>query len=386
MVIIGLMSGTSVDGIDAAVLEITGVPGSYHWRLIAQINSEWPPSLREAILEICRADAPLQAVVALHALAGEEFAKAANTAMQSAGLSSEQIDAIACHGQTIWHEPAGISIGGYIGRGTLQIGDGSIIAARTGCKVVSDFRSADMALGGQGAPLVPFVDFALFSSRQESRAVQNIGGIANVTYLRAGGSLQDVIAFDTGPGNMLMDGLANRVTAGRQKMDAGGALAAAGTVQAALLNRYLELDYLKLPPPKSTGRELFGAVMADRFYQDACVLACSPQDILATAAAYTVESIALAYEKWLYPHGKIQTVIIGGGGVLNPILVKGLTQRLSPARITNHAEFGLPDSAKEAAAFAFLAYETLHSRPSNVPSATGASGYAILGKISLPPV
>ncbi len=385
MLIIGLMSGTSVDSIDVAVMEINGVPGSYQWKLISHISVDWPEYLHESILGLCRPDAPLQSVVALHTLAGEKFAKAAVDAYTSAGLTIAQVDAIASHGQTIWHEPNGLLIGGGMGRGTCQIGDASVIAARTGCKVISDFRSADMALGGQGAPLVPFVDFALFASSEETRAVQNIGGIANVTYLIAGGTLQDVIAFDTGPGNMLLDALAYRVTEGRLKMDLDGQLAGRGKVQTTILNRYLEMVYLHLPPPKSTGRELFGAEMAEWFYQDALRLGCNSKDILTTATAFTVETIGLAYEKWLSPHGKIQTVILGGGGVRNPVLVEGLTKRLSPARITNHSEFGMADAAKEAAAFAFLAYETLHGRPSNVPSATGASGPAILGKISLPP-
>lgn len=385
MLIIGLMSGTSVDGIEAALLEISGSPGSYRWRLISHVSTAWPDHLRTAILDICRPDAPLQSVVALNTLAGEEFAKAADSVRIAAGLSFDEIDAIASHGQTIWHEPQGIAIGGRIGRGTLQIGDGSVIAARTGCRVISDFRSADMALGGQGAPLVPFVDYALFASNDETRAVQNIGGIANVTYLPAGGTLEDVVAFDTGPGNMLLDALAERVTAGRLKMDYDGQIASRGKVHKTLLNRYLELEFLHLPPPKSTGRELFGARMAEQFTLDALSMDCTPEDILATATAFTAETIGLAYKKWLYPNGKVQTVILGGGGVRNPVLVELLTQRLSPARITNHAEFGLPDAAKEASAFAFLAYETLHGRPSNVPSATGASRTAILGKISLPP-
>jgi anhydro-N-acetylmuramic acid kinase len=269
--------------------------------------------------------------------------------------------------------------------GTLQIGEPAVIAARTGCRVVADFRAADIALGGQGAPLVPFADYALFSTAAETRAVQNLGGIANVTFLPAGGTLDDVRAFDTGPGNMLLDALTRRVTEGAAAFDTDGSLAAQGQAASALLGEFLTHPYFALPPPKSTGREAFGAPFAERFFRFAQAQSLSPADTLATATALTAETVARAYRDWLLPHAPVQTVILGGGGVHNGTLVRMLAERLAPARLTTHAEFGLPDDAKESVAFALLAYETLHGRPSNVPAATGARGRAILGKIVLPP-
>jgi anhydro-N-acetylmuramic acid kinase len=251
--------------------------------------------------------------------------------------------------------------------------------------VVADFRAADMALGGQGAPLVPFADYALFASKRETRVVQNLGGIANLTFLTAGGTSADVLAFDTGPGNILLDALTRRVTDGAQAYDADGALAARGTICEPLLAEFLAHPYFAAPPPKSTGREIFGEAFAAQFFRAARRRKCSPEDTLATATALTAETIARAYRDWLLPRRPIQTVILGGGGVHNRTLTRLLAARLAPAHLTTHAAFGLPDDAKEAVAFALLAYETLHGRPSNVPSATGARGPAILGKIVLPP-
>ncbi|HZP82051.1 MAG TPA: anhydro-N-acetylmuramic acid kinase [Chthonomonadaceae bacterium] len=385
MRIIGLMSGTSADGIDAALVEIAGGPRRFRWALRAFVCVPWEAGERAAILEACRSDAPIQTIVALNYRLGEAFAAAAEAAAQAAGVPMKQVDAIASHGQTVWHQPTPFDIAGTGAIGTLQIGEPAVIAARTGCVVVADFRAADMALGGQGAPLVPFADYALFASKRETRVVQNLGGIANVTFLPAGGTLADVRAFDTGPGNMLLDALTRRVTNGAQSYDANGDLAARGTVCLPLLAEFLAHPYFAVPPPKSTGREMFGEAFAERFYRAARRRKCAAEDTLATATALTAETISRAYHDWLLPHGPIQTVILGGGGVHNRTLVRLLSERLAPARLTTHAAFGLPDDAKEAVAFALLAYETLHGRPSNVPSATGARGPAVLGKIVLPP-
>lgn len=385
MLLIGLMSGTSVDGIDTALVEIEGSPGQWYWKMSHFLYVPWQPELREAILAVCRADAPLQTVVALNYRLGEAFADAALQLMEFASVRPDAVDAIGSHGQTIWHQPTPFVVAGEAITGTMQIGEPSVIAARTGCPVVADFRAMDMAVGGQGAPLIPFADYALFADANETRAIQNLGGIANVTYLPAGGALADLIAFDTGPGNMLLDALTRRLTAGAQTCDIDGALAAQGTVSQTLLNAFLEDAYFAAPPPKTTGRERFGEAYAERFLRAAQAEGGSTPDILATAAALTAETIALAYRDWLLPRGAIQTVILGGGGVHNRTLVTMLESRLAPVRLMTHAGFGLPDDAKEAVGFALLAYETLHGRPSNVPSATGANSPAILGKLVLPP-
>src|SRR5690348_1171245 len=250
MRIIGLMSGTSADGIDAALVEIDGEPGQYAWTLRAFVCVPWPPALRTAILDACRADAPIQAVIALNTRLGEAFADAAQAVADSVGVPLAEVDAVASHGQTVWHQPTPFPIGDGAAAGTMQIGEPAVIAARTECVVISDFRAADMALGGQGAPLVPFADFALFASPTETRAVQNLGGIANVTFLPAGGTLADVRAFDTGPGNMVLDALTARLTHGEHAFDADGAMAARGSVHRPLLETFLAHPFFAAPPPK----------------------------------------------------------------------------------------------------------------------------------------
>lgn len=382
--IVGLMSGTSVDGIDAALVEIGRDGSGFQWRLLAFECLPWEPKLQQAIRSAFRPEATLPFLTALDTRLGMAFAEAAIGLVRSAGLEMGDIDAIASHGQTIWHQPEPFAVGEGEATGTLQIGDGSVIAARTGCVVVSDFRRADMALGGQGAPLVPFVDYALFASPTEGRMMLNLGGIANLTWLPAGASPAQVRAFDTGPGNMVLDALTLHLTGGREAFDRNGDLAAQGKVDRRLLTRLLEHRYFAQSPPKSTGREEFGAQYAAELIALAGP-AVRAADLLATATALTVETVALAYEGWIRPQEAVQTVILGGGGVQNRTLVKWLRERLAPAHLTTHAAFGLPDDAKEAVAFAILAYETLNGRPANMPEATGASGPAILGKIALPP-
>lgn len=383
MRIIGLMSGTSADGIDAALVEITGQGRRTQVRLLRFLCVPYTPEMRAAVLRLCD---PKTAVVAdlcaLHAALGERFAEAARRVAEAADLSLRDVDAIASHGQTIWHQPTPYPIGDTQARGTLQIGSPAVIAAQTGCTVVSDFRSADMALGGQGAPLIPYADWALLTSDVEARAVQNIGGIANVTYLPKNAEREAVLAFDTGPGNMILDALVRRFTGGAQAFDRDGARAAQGEVSSRLLNHLLEHPFYALPPPKSTGREMFGEAYADAVLVHARRLRLPAVNLLATVTALTAESIARAYRDFLAPRGGVQTVIVGGGGSHNKTLMRMLAERLAPARLTTHAEFGIPDDAKEALAFALLGYETLHHRPSNIPSATGASRPAVLGSIT----
>ena len=383
--LVGLMSGTSVDGIDVALVEVSHDGARFHWRLLGFECLAWPQDLREAILKAFQPETSLPYLVALDTRLGEAFADAALEVVHNAGVEWTSVDAIASHGQTIWHQPEPYAVGSGWATGTLQIGDGSVIAARAGCVVVSDFRRADMALGGQGAPLVPFVDHALFADQGEGRLVVNLGGIANVTWLPAGATSAEVRAFDTGPANMVLDAIVTHITEGASAFDRDGAIAAQGRVQQPLLDRLLEHRYFALPPPKSTGREEFGRQYAADLIALAAADAISAPDLLATATALTVETIAHAYEQWILPHAPVRTVILGGGGVHNTTLVRRLGERFAPARLTTNAAFGLPDDAKEAVAFTILAFETVRGRPSNMPSATGATGPAILGKISLPP-
>ncbi len=386
MRLIGLMSGTSVDGIDAALVTVEGGYDlePFRWRLEMSLHRAWTPELRAEIFAICCADAPLQRVTALNFRLGEVFGEVANHLMQKTGMTCKDIAAICSHGQTIWHqaEPFALNDGSSI-CATLQIGEGAMIAEKTGCRVVCDFRTADMAAGGQGAPLVPFVDRILFSSTQEDRAVQNIGGIANVTFLPKDGDTRKTIAFDTGPGNMVIDALISRATGGKETFDRDGERASRGTVHQMFLNDLLAHPFFAQLPPKSTGREEFGLHFVEEFRRKAVAFGLSVEDSLATATALTAESIVRAYRRFLPAMPK--TVIVGGGGVNNQTLMAMLKAELPKSQVETHANFGIGNQSKEAVAFAILGYRTLLGLPSNLPSATGARHPAILGKMCFPP-
>jgi anhydro-N-acetylmuramic acid kinase len=390
MKIIGLMSGTSCDGVDAALCEIEDAGAKRKVEAIAWRTDPYPSWLQQRLLAACQeGGASARGITALHAHLGEVFANAALAVAEQAGIPISEVDAIASHGHTLWHQPTPDNLPGWTevhatARGTLQIGCPAVIAERTGCTVVSDFRSADMAAGGQGAPLVPFADWMLLSSPDESRAVQNIGGIANVTYLPKGGSLEDVIAFDTGPGNAVIDEAAVFGRHDGPRYDVDGAIAAKGEVIPALLGELLSHLYFLQSPPKSTGRETFGSqyfaeVFSSWIQRHGVESFRDTSYFVATFTAFTAETIARAYREWL---GPVDTVILGGGGAKNPTLVRMIQERVAPARVTTHEEFGIPSDAKEAIAFALLGYETLNGRPSNVPSATGASKAVVLGSIT----
>jgi len=286
---------------------------------------------------------------------------------------------VGSHGQTVYHIPDSRREGGRKVCSTLQIGEPSVIAERTGITTVADFRPRDVAAGGEGAPLVPFADYFLFAHRRLTRAVQNIGGIANVTYLPAGGSVADVLAFDTGPGNMMIDRVVHHVTRGRAGYDAGGRLAARGKVHAPLLARLLSHPYLQRQPPKSTGREMFGVQFTDTVYRKALLRGLAPLDILATVTAFTACSIADAYNRFL-PRMPDE-VILCGGGAENAALVGLLRQQMPAAKVRRTDDLGIPARAKEAVSFAILAAATVRGQANNVPSATGARRAVVLGKV-----
>ena len=376
MIGIGLMCGTSADSIDAACVRLEGAPPMLRWQLLSFTTHGLEPALREEIFRAFRPEtATVDRLCQLNFTLGEAFASAALEAASAAGLLPEQVDFIGSHGQTVWHIPPGSGMGVP---STLQLGSPAVIAQRTGVTVVSDFRSRDMAAGGQGAPLVPFVDALLLTHPEKSRAVQNIGGIGNVSWLPAGGKGMQ-LGFDTGPGNMLLDRAAEVLTQGRLHCDLDGRLALAGRVHAPLVEKWMgEEPYFVQRPPKSTGRELFGVQRCARYLEEMQDL--SPEDILATLTAFTARSIADAYRRFL-PETPDE-VLLCGGGARNPALRQQLAAELPQSFVGRTEDAGLPGDSKEAVAFAVLGYETLCARPGNLPSATGAAMPVVLGSIT----
>jgi anhydro-N-acetylmuramic acid kinase len=374
VIVVGLMSGTSVDAIDAAVVDITQRDDTMLAQLLTY--AEWPidDDLRKRIHAVFDPEhSRVDEICELNVVIGEAFAEAASLALQRAGRSA---DLIASHGQTVWHEASGAP--GHT-RSTLQLGEPSVIAERLGVTAVADFRPRDIAAGGQGAPLASWADALLFGDHRLSRAVQNIGGIGNVTWVPPGGQLEAMLAFDTGPGNVLIDHAAWRLTGGMQRLDVDGSIGAVGRVDDTLLSELLGHPYFPLQPPKSTGRELFGAQFADRFIDRALARGRSTSDILATLTAFTAHSIADQYRRFL--PGRPDEVVVGGGGSRNPVLMRLLSQLLDPAQIRLHEDFGLPSLGREAIYFALMGHEALFGRPNTVPGCTGATHAVVMGKL-----
>lgn len=385
---VGLMSGTSVDGIDAAVVKITGEPGTRpEVSLLAFENTPYPAQVRDEIFALFDVKtATLDRVGRLNMWLGELFAEAALSAITKAGLSPTDIAHIGSHGQTLYHSPVDEMIGGYALRYTVQVGEGSVIAARTGITCVSDFRPADMAVGGQGAPLVPFTEYLLYGEEERTLLLQNIGGIGNMTVLPAGGTAEEVFAFDTGPGNMLIDGLVVHWSGGESKMDVGGALASRGQPDEQLLDLLMQEPYYNQSPPKSTGRELFGSAYIERLLGYRQELGLSNKDLIATVTKLTARSIAEAYRCYLMERYPADLLIVGGGGSYNPVLIGYLQQELEPlgVQVLTQEQLGQSSDAKEAIAFALLADYTLARQPNNLCAVTGAKRPAIMGKVSYP--
>ena len=368
--VIGLLSGTSADGTDAALCELEGEGETTRLVSSTFVTTPFPRALRERIFRLAQADA--SELVDLDVLLGEAFAEAALEVAVAAGVPIEDVDLIGSHGQTAVHHPRSA---GKLGA-TLQIGEAAVIAERTGRPVVSDFRVRDVAAGGEGAPLVPLVDHLLFRKPGTRRALQNVGGIANVTLV--GDSLGDLVAFDNAPGNMPLDAVARAASGGAEAFDAGGRRAARGTIDAALLAELHAHPYLALPLPKSTGRETFGK---DFVYPLLARYGARLDDLLATLTRFVAEAIARSYRELL--PAPPREVYVSGGGALNPTLMGHLAALLAPVPVATSASLGVDPEAKEAIAFAVLANETLFGRPGNVPSVTGAAGPRVLGKISL---
>ena len=387
MRVIGLMSGTSADGIDAVLAEITGPAERPRMRQIAFESVPWPQEERAVIGRLIAGQGDTRTVSRAGFTLGAQFAEAALRVVEGSELAIDEVDLIGSHGQTVWHE---VEESGTV-QSTLQIGEAAVIAERTGITTVADFRVADVAAGGQGAPLIPVFDQYFLRPAvglDGCRAVQNIGGIGNVTFLPPAGSSREIVAFDTGPGNVLIDWAAAQATDGALRFDNDGALSARGRRNDALVERWLEHTYFQLPPPKSTGRELFSQALAKRYHLEAVEAGLSDADFAATVTELTAASIAESYRR--YAPSPVAEVVVCGGGARNPVLLERLqaqvTQRCGRrASIVRYGALaGAPgdETSKEALGFALLAWLAIRGEAGNVPACTGARGERVLGKIA----
>jgi anhydro-N-acetylmuramic acid kinase len=383
MTVAGIMSGTSADGIDVAVVRIAARKLRPKLTLLAHDGFAFPPALRRAVLGAMNADSTSTAELArLNWRLGIAYSEAV---LATAKRHNLKLDLIGCHGQTLYHQPRAAK---YLDRQfncTWQAGEAQVIAAVARVPVVSNFRPADMLADGQGAPLVPLLDYVLFAHSKRGRVLQNIGGIANLTAIPAGATADKVIAFDTGPGNMVIDALAQQFF--NRPFDRDGAIAAEGTVLSPVLARALRNPYLELKPPRTAGREQFGREYATKFLADCLRHTTRPQDAMATATALTAETISQSYKRFCKRKmlgGSGVDYIVSGGGARNHTLMAMLAQRLGPmgCELAVSNEFGLPAEAKEAAAFALLAWRTWLHLPGNIPTATGAKRPVILGQVT----
>ena len=384
------MSGTSADAIDAALVRISGSSPNLKIELQNFHSSPYPPQIRQPILKLAsECPTSTREISHLNFLLGERFARAALALLKKSRISPNKISAIGSHGQTLFHQGARESFPTKNPvtkiSSTLQIAEPAIIAARTGILTVADFRPADIALGGQGAPLVPFVDYLLFRDATRGRVALNIGGIANLTIIPARATPQQIRAFDTGPGNMVIDALTQHATHNRLRFDKDSALARRGHLIEPLLDKLLRDPYFRLAPPKSAGREQFGAAFVQKFLAYAQKRRAKPTDLIHTATMLTAITIANAISRFAPPRAQLDDLIVSGGGSQNPLLMAQLAALLPRLSISVSDDYGVPSQAKEALAFAVLAHETLHHHPNNLPSATGARGPAILGKLNFPP-
>lgn len=373
------MSGTSADGIDCAIIDYYQ---NGKLKVLAFKTFNYPKAVREEIFKSFEGKSNSAGISNLNFLLGELFADSVIKLCRLSKIKIGSLDVIGSHGQTIYHNPYGQKLAGRKIRSTFQIGEPSIIANQTKVLTVADFRTADMAAGGQGAPLVPYTDFLLFASKTKSRVIQNIGGIANLTFIPQKAKPADVIAFDTGPGNMVIDKLTQKITNNKLKYDKQGKIASRGKVDIRLLSKLMDNKYFKLAPPKTTGRELFGTRYADRLYETAKKSNICDNDIIATATAWTAISIVKAYQDFL-PNMPDELILCGGGS-RNRTLVKMLSEKLAKTKIIPMETFGINPDSKEAVSFAMLACETVRLKANNLPAATNASENVILGKIALP--
>lgn len=387
MIVAGVMSGTSADGIDVALVDLSGRGLRTRLQLLTHRHFPFPGPVRKKILRLMNGSAPVADLARLNFLLGELYADAVLKTQRSSRTASLAL--IGCHGQTLYHQGQPQRFLDHQIACTWQTGEAAIVATRTGVPVVSDFRPADMAAGGQGAPLVPFLDYLLFRHPDRGRVLLNIGGIANLTAIPAGAPPEEVIAFDAGPGNMVIDGVTSALFA--KPFDRDGKIAARGRVITTVISRLMADRFFRQPPPRTAGREQFGQQFGELFIlycKNSRLFPASTQDIVATTTEFTVASIADAIKRFvLKPAEKYEELIVSGGGANNLTLMRALKNHLAGLgfELQTSTDLGLPVGAKEAVAFALLAYQTWNREPSNLPSATGARLPAILGKISLPP-
>jgi anhydro-N-acetylmuramic acid kinase len=382
MRVVGMMSGTSADGIDVALARISGAPPAIAAKFEGHYHVRFPAIVRDAILRLANGAPTITAEISqLNFLVGEEFARAAIAACKTWRVPLRQISLMGSHGQTIFHQGVAARFLGRRVASTLQIGEPSIIAERTGVTTIGDFRPADMAAGGQGAPLVPFVDYLLYRDARIGRVALNVGGIANLTVIPAGARPGRLFAFDIGPGNMVIDAIVEIATRGRAHYDRDARLAIRGKLIPALLSTLLREPYLRKRPPKTAGREQFGRAYAEKILAWGKRHRASKDDLVRTATVFTSLSIADALRRFVLPRARVDELIVAGGGARNPLLMAQLAAALPEIEIVPASEFGIPAEAKEAFAFAVMAYEAYHGRANTLPSATGARHPAVMGKL-----
>lgn len=375
LTVIGMLSGTSADAIDAAVVVVRQSGTILTLKLLGYIEYPFRPETHERLLALLTGNrASVADVCELNRLLAEEFAQTAHAAVRVAGISMDAVDLIASHGQTVYHQVRHERL-----RSTLQIGAPAVLAERTGRTVVADFRTRDVAAGGHGAPLAPYLDKLLWADPQQHRALQNIGGIANVTFIPAGAP-DDLLAFDTGPGNVLIDQAARLLSSGRMSYDHDGSWAAQGRIDKVVLAGWLDDPFFKLPPPKTTGRERYSQADARSKIATARQHGLSDADIMATITALTAVSISAAYRNYL-PQ-RPNELILSGGGAHNKTLVQMLTRVLPDVTLRYSEELGLPGDAKEALLFAVLGYAALYGWPTGTPRSTGAKHAVLQGSIT----
>lgn len=386
MIAIGLISGTSLDGIDAAIIDIPdeGHNSSDMIRMLGFATYPYPDGLRERLLDISMpGNGSVEQICHLNAYVGELFALAAQQIAEETGIALEQVDVIGSHGQTIHHLPQSVYEGMLAVTSTLQIGEPSVIAERTGVTTVADFRPRDMAAGGQGAPFAPYAHYVLFRHPKRNRIITNIGGISNVTFLPAAASPEGVVAFDTGPGNMIVDALMSQLSENKHTYDPEGQWARQGKCSQELLEWMLKHPYFQRKPPKSTGREEFGDIFVRQIDEQAHALRLTPLDCVATATALTARTIADSCRRWLAHQQDPEDVemFCGGGGVKNQTLMTILQQECAPISVSTVDQLGISGDALEAMTFALLARATLLGNPFYLPNVTGAKHPVLLGKI-----
>ncbi|HIL35020.1 MAG TPA: anhydro-N-acetylmuramic acid kinase [Nitrospiria bacterium] len=376
------MSGTSTDGVDAVLVDIQRRRSRLQIKRLAFNVYPYSKSIQKKLIDLASGHPlPVAVLCHLNATVGECFADAVIELAREADYPLSKIALVGSHGQTVQHLPVPKKEGKWWVRSTLQIGEPSIIAERTGIPTIADFRTRDMAAGGEGAPLTPYLHYLLFGGRRKSLAIVNIGGISNVTYLKAGAGMEETLAFDMGPGNMLIDSLVSLLTHNRKGIDRDGKWARRGEVHPGMLSELMRHPFIKKSPPKSTGREMFGASFVEKILKTGKKRLLGPADLLATVTAFTVSVITENIRRFILKDGPLNEVIVGGGGAYNPVLMAGLQESLSPISVLTFEAIGHESRAIEAMTFALLAYQTWHRQPTNIPSVTGASHPVLLGKI-----